>query len=207
MALAAYHGAIAHRRKVGVAFRLKHAAEPGQRVKLVGGHKSLGEPRVPAWQCAACCALPGCCQASAPWSAHHHTRLPSPHCHGVQGCGRCTTRRSCSCARATSGRPRSSCRQVGGMWMVTACIPQGAQPSRLAQCHNACLPCCCTLHALPDGFCSLGVAPPFCTAGSITEYKYALLDSSGNVLALQAGNNGVLAIRMNDQRLEVQDTW
>ncbi len=46
-----------------------------------------------------------------------------------------------------------------------------------------------------------------CTAGSICEYKYALLDSSGNVLALQSGNNGVLAIRANDQRLEVLDSW
>ncbi|EFN53360.1 hypothetical protein CHLNCDRAFT_53918 [Chlorella variabilis] len=111
MALAAYHGAIAHRRKVGVAFRLKHAAEPGQRVKLVGGHKSLGM-----------------------WSLHDAPEL--------QLC-------------------------KGNIWQATIKLP----------------------------------------AGSITEYKYALLDSSGNVLALQAGNNGVLAIRMNDQRLEVQDTW
>ncbi len=33
-------------------------------------------------------------------------------------------------------------------------------------------------------------------AGSVSEYKYALLDASGNVVTLQAGNNGVLAVRM-----------
>lgn len=42
MALAAYEDAIAHRRTVQVVFKLRHRAEPGQRVKVVGGHASLG---------------------------------------------------------------------------------------------------------------------------------------------------------------------
>jgi hypothetical protein len=46
-----------------------------------------------------------------------------------------------------------------------------------------------------------------CLPGSLTDYKYALLDATGNVLALQAGNSGVLAVRMADQRVEVQDSW
>lgn len=44
-------------------------------------------------------------------------------------------------------------------------------------------------------------------AGSVTEYKYSLLDSSGRVVALQGGNNGVLAVGFGDERLEVQDSW
>lgn len=42
MALAAYEDAIAHRRSVPVVFKLRHRVEPGQRVKVVGGHASLG---------------------------------------------------------------------------------------------------------------------------------------------------------------------
>ena len=44
-------------------------------------------------------------------------------------------------------------------------------------------------------------------AGSVSEYKFAVLDSSGNLLALQQGNSGVRAVRMGDQRLEVQENW
>lgn len=41
----------------------------------------------------------------------------------------------------------------------------------------------------------------------MTDYKYALLDAAGNVLALQAGNSGVLAVRLADRKVEVQDSW
>ena len=43
MALAAYERTIASRRLVPVLFRLRHAVQPGQLVKVVGGHQSLGE--------------------------------------------------------------------------------------------------------------------------------------------------------------------
>lgn len=41
----------------------------------------------------------------------------------------------------------------------------------------------------------------------MTEYKYALVDASGRPVALQAGNNGVLAVGFADERLEVLDSW
>ena len=44
-------------------------------------------------------------------------------------------------------------------------------------------------------------------AGSLTEYKYVLVDSAGSPLAWQDGNNSVLALRAGDTRVEVFDSW
>ena len=41
----------------------------------------------------------------------------------------------------------------------------------------------------------------------MTEFKYAVVGLDGAVLALQQGNNSVLAVRMGDQQLEVLDAW
>lgn len=44
--------------------------------------------------------------------------------------------------------------------------------------------------------------------GCVVEYKYVLLDHSGHgVAAWQSGNNNVLAVRLTDGGLEVQDNW
>ena len=44
-------------------------------------------------------------------------------------------------------------------------------------------------------------------AGSLTEYKYVLVDSAGSPLAWQDGNNSVLALRAGDTRVEIFDSW
>ncbi len=47
-----------------------------------------------------------------------------------------------------------------------------------------------------------------CTAGGVVEYKYVLLDHSGNhAVAWQQGNNSVLALRSSDDVVEVFDNW
>ena len=56
---------------------------------------------------------------------------------------------------------------------------------------------------------SAAVLPLYCpcTAGSLTEYKYVLVDAGGSPLAWQDGNNSVLALREGDARVEVFDSW
>lgn len=54
--------------------------------------------------------------------------------------------------------------------------------------------------------------PPSCTAGSVTEYKYVLLDASATqVMAWQDGNNSLLAVRLAEGGLAggiaVLDDW
>ena len=60
--------------------------------------------------------------------------------------------------------------------------------------------------APPTAVALLPLAPAL-TAGSMTEFKYAVVGLDGAVLALQQGNNSVLAVRMGDQQLEVLDAW
>ena len=48
-------------------------------------------------------------------------------------------------------------------------------------------------------------SPP---AGGVVEYKYVLLDHSGqHALAWQGGNNSVLALRAGEELVEVFDNW
>ena len=45
-------------------------------------------------------------------------------------------------------------------------------------------------------------------AGGVVEYKYVLLDHSGqHAVAWQGGNNSVLAVRAGDELVEVFDNW
>lgn len=45
-------------------------------------------------------------------------------------------------------------------------------------------------------------------AGGVAEYKYVLLDHSGqHAVAWQAGNNSVLALRPGEELIEVFDNW
>jgi hypothetical protein len=124
IALAAYQDAIAHRRSVPVVFKLKHVVQPGQRLKVVGGHKSLGESlqaslaahcstnwlqvshTAPVWF--VCLPLLRLLAFSSCSTAAHF------QCQAVQGAGHCTMPQSCSAAAATCGRQPSSCRQVCG---------------------------------------------------------------------------------------------
>ena len=60
--------------------------------------------------------------------------------------------------------------------------------------------------------CSLGnlqsIAPQSPSAGGVVEYKYVLLDHSGqHAVAWQAGNNSVLAMRAGEELVEVFDNW
>ena len=52
------------------------------------------------------------------------------------------------------------------------------------------------------------VHPPPTRAGGVVEYKYVLLDHSGqHAVAWQGGNNSVLAVRAGDELVEVFDNW
>ncbi len=44
-------------------------------------------------------------------------------------------------------------------------------------------------------------------SGSLVEYKYIILDGSGQAAAWQAGSNSVLAVKHSEDELEVFDTW
>jgi len=44
-------------------------------------------------------------------------------------------------------------------------------------------------------------------SGSLVEYKYVILDGSGQAAAWQAGSNSVLAVKHSEDELEVFDTW
>ncbi len=81
----------------------------------------------------------------------------------------------------------------------------------MQMCH-ALLRCQTACGQLP-GFtaCSAAVLPN-CTAGSVSEYKYVLLDASGTrVMAWQDGNNSLLAVRLAEGAvpggLSVFDDW
>ncbi len=59
---------------------------------------------------------------------------------------------------------------------------------------------------------SNSICAPNCTAGSVTEYKYVLLDASATqVMAWQDGNNSLLAVRLAEGGLAggiaVLDDW
>ena len=83
----------------------------------------------------------------------------------------------------TAGAAASSC-----TFCQYNCAPVGPRRFLAVQ------PYCCT-------------APP-CTAGSVVEYKYVLLDHSGHhPVAWQQGNNSVLALRSQDDVVEVFDNW
>ncbi|KAL4458812.1 hypothetical protein ABPG75_013677 [Micractinium tetrahymenae] len=111
VAFAAYERAVGSRRLVPVRLALQLQAAEGQRLKVVGGHKSLGK-----------------------WALDAALEMR---------------------------------RTEGDTWEATVQLP----------------------------------------AGSVTEYKYALVDAAGHPVALQAGNNGVLAVGFADERLEVLDSW
>lgn len=111
VAFAAYEQAVGSRRLVPVRLTLQLQAAEGQRLKVVGGHKSLGK-----------------------WALDAALEMR---------------------------------RTEGDTWEATVQLP----------------------------------------AGSVTEYKYALVDAAGRPVALQAGNNGVLAVGFADERLEVLDSW
>jgi hypothetical protein len=50
--------------------------------------------------------------------------------------------------------------------------------------------------------------PPCTAAGGVVEYKYVLLDHSGQLaLAWQQGSNSVLAVRATEEVVVVFDTW
>ncbi len=44
-------------------------------------------------------------------------------------------------------------------------------------------------------------------SGSLVEYKYVVLDGSGQAVAWQSGNNSVLAVKHSEDELEVFDSW
>jgi hypothetical protein len=44
-------------------------------------------------------------------------------------------------------------------------------------------------------------------AGGVYEYKYVIVGPGGHAAAWQAGNNSVLAVRRDDESLEVYDNW
>ena len=79
---------------------------------------------------------------------------------------------------------------------------------------NCGFPCCLLSsltrhHAKPHPApCPPALYCPCIAAGGVVEYKYVLLDHSGQLaLAWQQGNNSVLAVRSTEDVVEVFDTW
>lgn len=138
----------------------------------------------------------------------------------VQAAGIWRRRRSCGGRRATPGTPPCSCPQVRqGRYTLLASLNMRLL-GRGLKCMHAYIAATRRPHGLPCQFLTLRLPQPcvvlsrycHCTAGSVTEYKYVLLDASGTrAMAWQDGNNSLLSVRLAEGAvpggLSVYDDW